>query len=230
MRLYLIRHAQSENNALNQAKIHQRKVDPGLTTIGYQQRDLLARFLHNEPDVAGEGFEIDRLYTSAMYRSLLTTQPVSDALSLAPNVWPDLHELGGMYQSQNGNRTGFGGMTRGAILQEFPGFDLPSSISDSGWYDADMGFEPLTKSIERARAVARRLHAWSESEHVIALVSHAGFLNLLLQALDDDMPLRKGWRYYHNNTAFTRIDYIEGQPIIHYMNRAEHLPAGLRTF
>lgn len=230
MHIYLIRHAQSENNALTPAKIHKRKVDPGLTTLGFQQRDLLAQFLDKELDVAGEGFEINHLYTSAMYRTLLTTQPISDALGIRPTVWPELHELGGMYQSQNGNSAGFGGMTRGEILREFPRFDLPSSVTDSGWYDADLGFEPIANSVERARAVARALRAWSESERVIALVSHAGFLNLLLPALDGDMPFRKGWRYYHFNTAVTRIDFHEGQPILHYMNRAEHLPVGLRTF
>lgn len=92
MRLYLIRHAESENNVLSQESLHRRVVDPDLTPLGYRQRDLLARHIGAETDVNGEGYAITHLYTSAMYRSLLTTKPVSEALGVAPRVWPDLHE------------------------------------------------------------------------------------------------------------------------------------------
>ena len=230
MRLYLIRHAQSENNVLNEDTIHHRKVDPGLTPLGHQQREFLASYLASELPRREESGQITHLLTSAMYRSLLTAKPASEALGLRPTVWPDLHELGGLYLSKNGKDTGFGGMTRSAILQEFQGFELPCSVTESGWYEADMGIEPTTARVDRAHVVARTLRDWSETERVIALISHAGFLSLLLQAIHGDMPLRKGWRYYHNNTAVTRIDYHGTQPIMHYMNRVEHLSAELRTF
>ena len=80
MHVYLIRHAQSENNALTEDATGRRKVDPDLTELGYQQRDLLAEFL------SSADYEIKHLYTSAMYRSLLTAQPLGDALDIKPKI------------------------------------------------------------------------------------------------------------------------------------------------
>ena len=131
-RSYLIRHAQSENNVLNEESMHRRKVDPALTEMGYRQRDLLADFLASGRETKDERFEISQLYTSAMYRSLLTAQPLGSGLNLQPQVWLDLHEKGGMFQRRNGRSSGFNGMTRSAIQSEFPDFGLPDSISESG--------------------------------------------------------------------------------------------------
>ena len=58
---------------------------------------MLADFLANGADVKNERFEITQLYASAMYRSLLTAQPLASALDLKPQVWVDLHEKGGMF-------------------------------------------------------------------------------------------------------------------------------------
>ncbi len=226
MRLYLIRHAQSQNNILGPDTIGRRQVDPDLTPLGYQQRDKLARHLER----AETDFAVDELYTSAMYRSLLTTLPLSAALGLQPSVWTALHELGGMYHAENGVAHGRGGMARSAILDQFPGYALPEAISEAGWYDVVMGYEPIDKSVERALAVAATLREWSKTRSALAMVSHAGFLNLLLSAIFGDLPMRPGWRFYHNNTAVTRVDYVDGEPRLHFMNRVEHLPADFRSF
>lgn len=231
MRLYLIRHAESENNALSQDSLHRRKVDPDLTPLGYQQRDLLARHIGAARDAVGEGYTITHLYTSAMYRSLLTTKPVSDALGIRPTVWPDLHEKGGMFLERDGCVRGCTGMTRAAILSEFPGYQLPQEVSDRGWYDPEMGREMETHSYYRAIKVARELRDRSESADVIALVSHAGFLDVLLKAIFAQLPSRPyTMRYYHDNTAITRINFHRGWATLHYLNRVDHLPADLRSF
>ena len=188
MRLYLIRHAESENNALTRESLHERKVDPDLTALGYQQRDMLARHIASALDGVGERFAITHLYTSAMYRSLLTTAPLSEALGKAAQVWTDLHEFGGMYREQNGSIRGYGGMTRAEIEGAFPGYQLPADVSEKGWYDAALGLEPAARTRERAHRVAQALRARAASRDVIALVSHAGFLNLLLAATFDRLP------------------------------------------
>lgn len=230
MQVYLIRHAQSENNILSEENIHRRKVDPALTEMGYRQRDILADFLARA-DKPDERFELTHLYTSAMYRSLLTAQPLGDGLNLQPQVWPDLHENGGMFQRQNGRTSGFNGMTRSAIQSEFPDYGLPDSVSESGWYDAELGMEPETHSLFRAIKVAKALRERGHVDDVIGLVSHAGFLDILLKAIFDQLPSRPHtMRYYHNNTAITRIDYQGSRPVLHYMNRVEHLPPEMRSF
>ena len=231
MRVYLIRHAQSENNVLTSETMHRRKVDPGLTELGYRQREALADYLANEAEQGRDGFDISCLYSSAMYRSLLTAQPVSDALEMPAMIWPDLHEKGGLFLQQNGTVNGFAGMTRAEITSEFPGYRLPDTVSEAGWYDASLGFEPETHSIYRAIKVAKDLGDWSKTDAVIALISHAGFLDILLKAIFGQSPSRPhDMSYYHNNTAITRVDYDGLRPILHYMNRIDHLPPTMRSW
>jgi len=231
MHVYLIRHAQSENNALTPENIHRRKVDPGLTELGYRQREALAEFLANETEFADQSFAIDNLYTSAMFRSLLTTEPVSAALNLRPRVWLDLHEKGGMFLRQNGRVSGFGGLSRSAITRQFPGYRLPDAVTDAGWYDAALAYEPEAHSAFRAIKVADELLKRSRSDEVIAMVSHAGFLDILLKAIFGQLPSRAyAMRYYHNNTAITRVDFDGRRPILHYLNRVDHLPPALRSY
>jgi len=231
MRLYLIRHAESENNVLTQETVHRRKVDPALTPLGYQQRDLLARHIGAETDAAGEGYGITHLYTSAMHRSLLTTKPVSDALGIAPKVWPDLHEKGGMYLERDGCTRGYTGMTRAEILASFPGYQLPAEVNECGWYDPKLGLEPEAHSLQRAIRVAWTLRSRTATDDVIALVSHAGFLNILLAAIFEHLPSHQYSKiYYHDNTAITRINFHQRWTTLHYLNRVDHLPADMRSF
>ncbi|MCY4147325.1 MAG: histidine phosphatase family protein [Chloroflexi bacterium] len=229
MQIYLIRHAQSENNALTADTMHRRKVDPDLTELGYRQRERLADWLGGEAS-AGE-IDIGQLYTSAMHRSLLTSQPLGETLGLQPEIWLDLHEKGGLFARQNGQVSGFGGMTRTAISQAFPRVRLTESVTESGWYDAALGMEPEARSHYRALKVAGELRRRAGAQSVVALVSHAGFLDVLIKALFDQLPSRAHtMRYYHNNTAITRVDIERGQTVMHYLNRVDHLPAALRSW
>ncbi len=225
MHVYLIRHAQSENNVLTEDIMSRRKVDPDLTKLGYQQRGILAEFL------SSADYDIKDLYASPMYRSLLTAQPLGDALDIKPKIWLDLHEKGGMFQHRNGRTSGFHGMTRAAIKEAFPSFTAPDEISEKGWYDTELGQEPETHSLFRAIKVAKALRKRSHSDDVIALVSHAGFLDVLLKAIFDQLPSRPhNMRYVHDNTAITRVNFDGARPTLHFMNRVEHLPAGLRSY
>ena len=229
MQVYLIRHAQSENNVLSEDTLHRRKADPDLTELGYQQREQVAAYLAAPPAHSFDS-ALTHLYTSAMYRSLLTAQSIASALQLKPAVWVDLHEKGGLFLRQNGHASGFGGMTRRAISNQFPGYQLPAEVSDAGWYDVNLGMEPEPHSLFRAIKVAKALRERSKTSDVIGLVSHAGFLDVLLKAIFEQLPSRPyTMRYYHYNTAITRIDYQGARPILHYLNRVEHLPPALRS-
>lgn len=231
MRLFLIRHAQSENNILTMDTLHLRKVDPDLTPLGYQQRQHLSRFLAAQRTASDSGFQITHLYASAMYRSLLTAQPLGAALGLRPQVWLDLHEMGGMYQRRNGAIIGHTGMTRSAMLREFPNYGLPESVSEKGWYDPALGLESESQMVYRAMSVAEALTQRGAADDVLALVSHADFLDCLLQAVFAGNPGKDGGRhYYHYNTAITRIDYADAEPSLAYANRVDHLPASMQTF
>ena len=236
MQVLLIRHAQSENNVWNEAGIRRRKVDPDLSELGYQQRECLGAYLESK-----EGSDdaikllrtgaIQRIYTSAMLRSLLTAQAVSQALGIQPQVWLDLHEKGGMFQKRDGQVDGHKGMTRGQIMRAFPDFQLPAELTEGGWYDPSLGMEPEPHSYYRAIKVARALRECAGGDEVIALISHAGFLDVLLKVMFEQIPDRPGSvRYYHYNTGITRILYEGTRPALVYQNRVEHLPAALRTY
>jgi 2,3-bisphosphoglycerate-dependent phosphoglycerate mutase len=108
MHLYFIRHGQSTNNALwaQNGSRDGRNEDPELTEVGERQAALLARFLsrgasrtevpaHNPKDVGG--FDITDLYCSPMIRAVNTAMYISEALGLRPQVWRDVHEVGGVF-------------------------------------------------------------------------------------------------------------------------------------
>ncbi|MAS37072.1 MAG: hypothetical protein CL610_23940 [Anaerolineaceae bacterium] len=232
MELYLIRHGQSQNNAL--ATPVGRTKDPSLTEIGLKQAQVLADHLANGdcPDAQWEkrdGYHFDRLYCSAMHRALQTAQPVADALGLQPEVWVDVHEQGGIYlDGDNGKTIGHPGMTRAEILDQFPGYVLPDNVGESGWWNRD--FETIGGASGRAVAVAEILvERASQSNERVAIVSHGMFVNLLIKALLNQLPSPASY-YHHFNTAMTRIDIgSDGFIILRYLNRINHLTPDLVT-
>jgi 2,3-bisphosphoglycerate-dependent phosphoglycerate mutase len=233
MELYIIRHGQSTNNALTSAV--GRSQDPGLTDIGVRQAEALAAHLANGccPETDYEkrtGYNFDTLYCSAMQRALLTAQPVAAALGLKPEVWVETHEQGGIYlDSDNGERIGYSGMTRGEILERFPDYVLPDSITDEGWWN--QGYESLAGATGRAVAVAEIMveRARHSNEH-LGLISHGMFVNLLIKALFNQLPTPTSY-YQHYNTGITRIDIRpDGFVILRYFNRISHLTPDLVTY
>jgi len=237
MRIYLIRHAQSTNNASGDPA--DRASDPALTTLGHRQAERLAghlassapRLPHIFDDREGEGYRITHLYTSPMWRALQTAHPLGQALGLAPEVWIDVHEHGGIYLDHGGERgkVGYPGKTRSEIKDTFPEFVLPESITEDGWWNK--GFEDWTGCAARALRVGRSLRqraAEPENEERVAIVTHGGFINNLLKGLLGHLPGKGIW-YDHYNTGITCLDLeSEGwtETRVSYLNRVDHLPHG----
>lgn len=225
MQLYLIRHGQSYNNALkDETKRHK---DPALTQIGEEQAQRLGEY------VGKMDFGITHLYCSAMYRALQTCQPIAQALNMQPQVWVDIHEGGGIFLKdyESGEVTGYGGMTRDEITDCFPDYLLPDNVTDQGWWDVAKGEETLADFISRGIKVGLELRERRTSDAVIALVVHAGFMDVLLKALLNQLPLSPRHMFYrHNNTGITRIDFeLKDRIIIDFLNRTEHLPPDMIT-
>lgn len=234
MELYIVRHAQSANNALADAS--QRVCDPALTELGRRQTEILARHLatgvcpeaaHYEPGRDRRGFGLARLYTSPMRRALQTAQPTGRALRLRPIVWVDLHEEGGVFldHGDGRGRVGYPGRTRAEMLAEFPEFDLPEGVTERGWWSG--GFEEKPALGERALRVAAILRSWAPCPERIAILSHGGFADALLKALLGEWP-RDDIFYFHYNTAISRLDlHPDGRLDVRYLNRLDHLPPDL---
>ena len=240
MRLYLVRHAQSVNNA-NVDRLNQRQADPPLTELGHQQAERLAAYLQaaTEPDRVSDtlawrdgdlselGYQFDRVITSAMFRALQTTQPLAAALALPVQVWWDVCEQGGIYRLEGEQAIGLAGLTRAEIQQRFSGYDLPPPITEAGWWQRDR--ETVADAQARAATIAQRLldlsrDAWANQ--TVLLVSHGMFSSWLLHALlnGGKAPSDTDALFFFYNTSLTRLDFFGQRVGVRYTNRIPHLP------
>lgn len=239
MILYIIRHAQSVNNALaNQAD---RVCDPPLTELGLRQAELVAQHLargvslelsvgvsdEDTTTYKDTGYGITHLYCSAMHRSIQTAQPIARALGLKPEIWIEVHEHGGIYLDHGGSEgiVGYGGLTRSQIMADFPDYVLPELITEEGWWTGKQ--EDWPTCLGRSLKVAEVLRDRAATSDRVAIVTHGGFIDGLLKALLNQLP-SPHYFFSHFNTAITRIDFQrDGFLEIRYLNRIGHLPADM---
>lgn len=243
MQVYLVRHAQSANNAQVDSPT-ERVPDPVLTDLGQRQAVTLADYLANaiEPDQLsdtlawrygifdGLRYQVSRVVTSPMHRALQTAKPLGERLSVPVKVWPELCEIGGLYHFRGGRAHGLPGLTRVQMRDQFPDYDLPTRITQHGWWrgDRESRHAARTRALQVAATVRDQFQGDWADERVL-LVAHAGFLNLLLQAflgtLAVDAEGDDSFVAYFYNTSLTRLDLgTDGHTAIRYLNRVPHLP------
>ncbi|MGA1199481.1 MAG: histidine phosphatase family protein [Candidatus Latescibacterota bacterium] len=225
MELYLIRHGQSQNNAWGDSD--KRVADPALTEIGHQQAQLVADHVRDADQLeAGKGYGFDRLFCSAMLRTLQTTAPIAKALNLTAEIWLDWHEEGGIWLEEDGETKGFPGLTRKEVEEQFPNFKIPDTFAHDGWWNRSR--ETLDEMAERAKRVAAVIENEFVGQEIrIACVTHGAFANVLIQTLVSGGVL-PGVYFGHYNTGISRIDFADMvRP--RFINRTEHLPVLLRT-
>jgi broad specificity phosphatase PhoE len=236
MELYIIRHGQSTNNVTMSENPLNREVDPPLTELGQQQAQAVADYLANgvnaddmieltpEKRQLRTGFGITKLYCSPMRRTLQTARPIGAALGLAPEIWVDIHEHGGMYlETADGQIVGHTGMTQAEILAEFPDYLMTEAITEQGWWNPRHGAEDIAGGMARAIRVAHALRKMAGNPERIALVTHGTFSDCLIKALLNQLPSPQIF-YPHLNTAVTRFDLHDNRLIVmRYFNRVDHL-------
>jgi 2,3-bisphosphoglycerate-dependent phosphoglycerate mutase len=237
MQLYIIRHAQSANNALTDQRY--RVPDPLLTEVGERQAQMLADHLaHSDgrfpsairaDGTPGRGDGITRLYCSPMRRALQTALPVSRALGLMPEVWIEIHEYGGVWQDQGdgGGIRGYPGMTRAEMETEFPGFRISAGVTDRGWWRGSQ--EEAETFVARAAWVVDTLHSWAGIDERAAIITHGAFIDGLMNALLKVARVQPVY-YHHDNTGISLIEFRKhGKLSIRFLNRLDHLPIELIT-
>lgn len=241
MRFYFIRHGQSENNALwdETGSNKGRSDDPELTKTGHEQARLLGDFiLSKDIEARSDGvlgqtgrdsFLFTHLYTSLMVRSVMTGTYISKALGIPLVAWPEIHECGGIYQEGDDTQghTGLPGKTRSYFAENYQHLMVPDTVNDEGWWNRP--FEAHEDRPLRAQAVLdmlRERHGGTDDR--VAIVSHGGFYMELMRVLFKiGEPL--SW-YLMYNTAISRFDIREnGEVVLYYHNRTDHLPARLIT-
>jgi 2,3-bisphosphoglycerate-dependent phosphoglycerate mutase len=213
MRLFLIRHAQSQNNAQPEEL---RVEDPSLTPLGREQARLLAHWI--------SALELTRVITSPFRRSLETAEAIRRATALAPEVRTALHETGGCYRGHAGaEMVGRPGMSRAEIEREFPGFAIAPEIDGQGWW----GCKPRETDAEanlRAQLLWEQTIAeFGSSDERIALVMHADFKLALLKRFHAT-PLLTPW-----NTSVTTVAVEASTAHLTDYNSVRHLPPELVT-
>lgn len=240
MRLYYIRHAQSENNALWEAKAPdtERLEDPGLTEVGRRQADVLARHLcQNKPGRAKttydnqniDGYAITHLYCSLMIRAVDTGLTVAQALGLPLHAWPDIHEEGGIYLKHPDTEEliGLPGKPRRYFETHYPQLVLPNELDESGWWNRPFEEEPQRR-LRAERFLGALLEKHGNSDDHVAIISHGGFYNLFIRALLK-MPQNGNIWFFLNNAAISRIDFGDDWWGISYHNKLDYIPAELIT-
>ena len=240
-KLYLVRHAQSANNAVwNGSDFHpQRHPDPEITDLGHRQSERLAQHLsHPEAEPRQHPFESDstpdfglsHVYCSLMTRSILTAEYIAEACRLELHALADIFEKYGIYDfDESGERVGLPGPGRDYFDDRFPRLNLPAEFRDDGWWSRDA--EDETAFLVRMRLVVERVRdRLAGSDDVIALVAHGDFID---QFVNDLMGVDRHRHNYANhwvanwafhNTSISRIDFVDGSHNVVYLNRIDHLP------
>ncbi len=198
MRMYFIRHGQSENNILwFQNKSSQGRVDdPNLTELGWQQARAAGRYLktiQSNPDenaFDSNGRGLTHLYTSLMLRAIQTASAISEETGLPVQAWVDLHEGGGIYRDnyETGEKIGQPGNDRQFFETHYPALILPDELGAGGWWNRS--YEERHELPERARRTVRSLlEKHGGTDDWVAVVSHGDFYQRILAILLQ-LPLR----------------------------------------
>jgi 2,3-bisphosphoglycerate-dependent phosphoglycerate mutase len=213
MHLFLIRHAQSQNNALPEEL---RVEDPGLTTLGQEQARRLGGWILD--------LGLTRIITSPFRRSLQTAAALQRTTALAPEVRTALHEIGGCYSGHPGTTiVGRPGMTRIQIEGEFPGFRVSPEIDGQGWWGCKPRETEVEAIVRAERLLKQTIDEFARTGERIALVMHADFKVALLRQFHF-APLATPY-----NTSVTAVAVEASVPRVIDYNSVRHLPAELVT-
>lgn len=210
--LFLIRHAQSANNAQDE---HLRVPDPPITRLGCLQAQRLAKAL--------KPLRLTHLFASPFLRSIETTRDSASLLGLRPIVHRELFEQGGCYRGHAvGDRYPMPGMGQSVLRKLCPTWSIDPEIPETGWNTLDH-YESLGESRERAKRVANWMESTTlQNEERWGLIIHADFKLRLLEAL-----LRRNDLEEHLgevvNTSISRLTRVHGTWKLEFWNSHQHL-------
>lgn len=219
MHLYLIRHAESENNARPE---NQRVEDPSITDRGAKQAASLAEWLETHPT--------DLLVTSPFRRALQTAAPVALRSKSSIEVWCDIYERGGCYSGwQDRDMRGAAGLSQDGILNLLPNALFDQQIASEGWW----GGRPREQDDEtrlRAIAVKKKIEQRFVPQSArIALITHAEFQRILLAQLLDFQNVDVTRLGPICNAGITYLTFQNSEWKLQWFNAVTHIPSELIT-
>ncbi len=204
MRLCLIRHGESEENAAG-AQI--RAGDPPLTERGHRQ----AR--HTGQRIAAEGLEL--LYCGPLLRNLQTAAHIYEASGIQPTLLPPVFEVGA-----NPNL-----WSPRDIAKQFPMIRL-----ENGWRGRLRSLpETFEEACERVRGIERWLRQqYEDTDTRVGLVTHGTLADLLISYCLNMKPGAHA-RFSSANCA---VHYLDVRPNVAKLLRLNdfcHIPEGDRS-
>ncbi|GGS17850.1 histidine phosphatase family protein [Deinococcus knuensis] len=175
MKLLLIRHAQSQNNVIEDRPDYAqaRQPDPPLTTHGHHS----ARQFAQDADLHGTTC----LYTSLMLRAVQTAAPIAARLNLPAHGIERAYEYGGLTTGPAGGFTPVTGSDHASLRAHCPALIWPAHLTGHPW---DGGAEAWEEPHFHARATQALtdLRARHPGPARVALITHHDFAGALIRA------------------------------------------------
>jgi len=204
MLLYLIRHGESQYNAIDRV---QGQSDVGLSPLGHRQRRALA--------VAFDGEPVDAAYASPLRRAAETARPLLERFGLPGQVDPRLKEIhAGVFQE----------CSRAELSERFPEEYARWSTGDPDFVIP--GGESRRQLMVRAAEAFEAIRATGDGH--VAIVAHGGTLSAAIKVLLDIPAHRHPFRL--KNASISRLLWEPGSTKLLTLNETAHLnglgPAG----
>ncbi len=222
MQLYLIRHAESDNNA---KPVHQRTEDPAITELGRRQAEHLANWTRT--------LKIDTLITSPFRRAIETTLHISNSTPQHVHVWHDIYERGGCFRGYRPDQCeGAMGMGRAQIMDHLnlapESCTIDITIDDSGWWGGQDRETDEAAAVRASKFTERLERTFANNGETIVVVTHADFKLLVLSTMLGDVldPTLLGPL---SNTGITKVNFNGARWQLEWLNSVSHLPAELIT-
>lgn len=201
LRLFLIRHGQTESNATGRFQGH---LQIPLRPAGRQQAILLRDRLQ----VLEKTSPFDQVVSSDLVRASETAHIVFGPARVTEAE--ALRERGlGVIE----------GLTRAQVLADHPRFaadwaEDPSTVQSEG-------LEPFDAFLGRLRGALKGLEGLAEETRV-AWVTHGFAIRALLHVITG-IPLSKLWQFTITNTSLTEVALYQGRPRVLRLNDSSHL-------
>ena len=179
--IFLIRHAESEDNINNEFK----QGDPNLSISGKKQIILLINEIKNINSTVGL---IDEILVSPMKRTLESANYISKVIDIPVTVLPDYYETNGYYSINLINRKvkKMDGLTSDDIMTKYNNFNV-SYIKNNYWKNS---YNETDENIKERcsyckKFLLKRIKDYSEDDKIYRclMIGHGDFMEYFLSYL-----------------------------------------------
>jgi len=195
VKVYLIRHAQSEENVLSLRQ--KTSVSAYNDMICYTHATPLTRWGHFQAQLMVgrlDGARIERIYTSPFDRAVQTATIIGNEVGISPQMVDDLREVVPHQLKETDKDKEKDLSLRRLLLRSCVKTILPGGSKDAG--------EKLNEGYRRAQRVWTQLT--SDTSKEIAIVSHYGLISLLLFYLDRN----RNWRIITRDLSNSGVSIV----------------------